>query len=933
MASTVDEATAGSEGMMLLQAGKLRDAELSFRNLLLRNPRDINATYGLGIVAHQTGHFAWAIELFNRALALQPDFPGALVNRGITLVALGKFGEAVESFERALVQSPGLVSAWVNMATALHALGRLDEAVAALERTDLAEPGNPEVLNNLGNLYKDQGRLTDAVACYERALQFNPMQPQAFSNMLSATKLDSSLSPAEILRKHRGWSGWFEAVSAAAPLLTHLADPERVLRIGYVSPDCHTALPAFIDPVIAAHDRKRFAVFCYFNNPQRPEKLRELGVAETHRVLRGLDDERVAKLIHDDRIDILVDIAGHTGHNRLGVFARKPSPVQITWLDYLCTTGLEAMDYRLTDWIADPPGNDAFHSEKLLRMPHSQWCWRPDAAAPPVTGLPALRNSFITFGSFNNAQKLTDATLALWRDLLMARPDARLRIAGIPEGFARDRVRRKLGCEPARVDFLPRVGLDEYRRSFGEVDIALDPLPFSGATTTLDALWQGVPVLTLPGQTSCSRSTASMLSELGLTDWVAADAVDFLQRMRQLAGDIDALAELRTSLRARITESALVDTSRFIADFEAQLRGAWRTWCDARIAAGGNPHIAAGIDIATQRALDDLSAGRIDTAMTALRAVLDVRPQWELVRYEFAWAGLTWAKLHPECKPAWAMPVAVPPRQSVSAVICSIRPDYFNAIGEKLAAQFAGHDFEVIGIHDAKSLCEGYNRGAMQAKGERLIFCHDDIDTVHADFGVRVLHHLATHDIIGVVGASRVVNGDWAHAGPPHTHGQIIHQPPGESGYIYLGVGLQAPVVEGICALDGVFVATHRRVWEAIRFDEQCFDGFHLYDIDFTYRAHRAGFRLAVPLDLLLIHYSTGRYDMRWQAVNRRFLEKFAELSNQPSSKRYAYLHVKLKHLEQVERLHTALLHHRFGAIESVDSAMAEHCRHPDQPR
>ena len=620
MESAIDSATPGSEGMALLQAGKLHKAELTFRNALSRNPRDFDALHGLGIIAHQTGHFSWAIELFNRALALWPDFPGALVNRGIALAAISKFGEAVESFEHALVQAPGLVSALVNMATALHALGRLDEAVAALERTDPATADNPELLNNLGNLYKDQGRLTDAVACYERALKLNPLLQQAFSNMLSATKLDSTLLPADILRKHRAWSGWFEAISATAPLLTHSADPARVLRIGYVSPDCHTALPAFIDPVIAAHDRKRFAVFCYFNNPQRPEKLRELGVANTYRVLRGLDDEQVAKLIHGDRIDILIDIAGHTGHNRLGVFARKPSPVQITWLDYLCTTGLEAMDYRLTDWIADPLGSDAFHSEKLLRLPHSQWCWRPAATAPPVTELPALRNGFITFGSFNNAQKLTDATLALWRDLLAARPDARLRVAGIPGGFARDRVRGTPGCEPARVDFVPRVGLDEYRRSFGEVDIALDPFPFSGATTTLDALWQGVPVLTLPGPTSCSRSTASMLTELGLTDWVAADPVDFLQRMHRLVGDIDALAALRTSLRARVAGSALVDTPRFICDFEAQLRVAWRAWCDARIAAGGNPHLVAGVDIATQRALDDLNTGRIDTAMNALRA-------------------------------------------------------------------------------------------------------------------------------------------------------------------------------------------------------------------------------------------------------------------------------------------------------------------------
>jgi hypothetical protein len=258
--------------------------------------------------------------------------------------------------------------------------------------------------------------------------------------------------------------------------------------------------------------------------------------------------------------------------------------------------------------------------------------------------------------------------------------------------------------------------------------------------------------------------------------------------------------------------------------------------------------------------------------------------------------------------------VALQPRQRVSAIICSIRPDYFAAVNQRMNAQFSNHEIEVIGIHDAKSLCEGYNRGAAIAKGDILIFCHDDIDTVHADFGERVLSHLSHYDAIGVVGASQLVNGDWGHAGPPFTHGQIIHRPPGETGNIYLGVGLQSAVVENICALDGVFIAMHRRVWETIRFDETTFDGFHLYDIDFTWRASLAGFKLAVPMDLLLIHFSTGRYDMKWQTYNVRFLRKFPQLTNLPSKKRYSNLHVKLQDIDQVTRLHTALLHHRFGA-------------------
>lgn len=251
------------------------------------------------------------------------------------------------------------------------------------------------------------------------------MMQQAFSNRLSALKVDTRISAAQLLDEHIRWSDWFEAASTSAPLLTNSADPARPLRIGYVSPDCHSAVPAFLDPVIAAHDRSRFTVYCYFNQPQPPARLARLGEG-THRVMRGLDDAQVATQVHEDGIDILIDIAGHTGHNRLGVFARKPAPVQITWLDYLCTTGLAAMDYRLTDAIADPAGNEQQHREQLLRLPRAQWCWQPDPQSPPVSAPPAASSGTITFGSFNHAQKLTDDTLSLWRQLLQALPGARL---------------------------------------------------------------------------------------------------------------------------------------------------------------------------------------------------------------------------------------------------------------------------------------------------------------------------------------------------------------------------------------------------------------------------------------------------------------------------------------------------------------------------
>lgn len=897
--------SAKAEGMLALQRGDLAAAERHLRAAITSNGADFEAIEALGIVALHCGLVDAALPLFERATVLAPARASAWVNRGIALNRVERFHDAITSFEKALAVDATLFSARVNLATGYHAVGRLDDAVAAMEAATSQVVDSAEAWNNLGNFYKDQGRLAAALGAYERALAVNPMLAEAASNRLGALKL-SSQSPAEIFAAHRIWSAWFEASGKDAPLLTNPPDPDRALNIGYVSPDCHTALPAFLDPVWKSHDRSRFKIFAYFNNPQDPARLAELGLSETARVMRGVDDATVAAKIVDDGIDVLIDIAGHTGKNRLGVFVRKPAPVQITWLDYLSTTGLNAMDYRLTDLVADPDGHEAFHSENLLRLTPTQWCWQPDALAPAVSPRAAAAGA-IVFGSFNNAAKLTDLTLARWARLLAAMPTARLLVAGVADGAARSRIAVALGCEPVRLTFLPRRSVADYRASFGEVDIALDPSPFSGATTTLDALWQGVPVLTLPGESSCSRSSASILVSLDLADWVASDEADFILRAKQHAADTTNLRALRRGLRARLQKSALLDAPNFTAGLERQFREAWRGYCVSR---ASPMHTAQRLTDA-RRAITE---NKLDLAMANLADLLRERPDWEIAKQDLARAGLAWARAHPEATAMWREPfTAAPAGQRVSAIICSIRPAYFAAIKKQLKRQFAVHDFEVIGIHDAKSLTEGYNRGAAQAKGDVLIFCHDDIDMVHDDFGARVLAHLQRFDMVGVAGSTKLVDADWGHAGAPHSLGQIIHQPPETQGYIYLAVGLHHDLHTNVAALDGVFIATHRAVWQAIQFDEKTFDGFHLYDIDFSFRAAAAGYKLAIPLDLLLIHFSTGKYDQGWQRFNLRFLAKNPELTNLPSARRFSSIHVKLQTLEQVEKMHATLRYHRFG--------------------
>ncbi len=911
------------EAMEYLADGDLSQAESKFREALKQDAYDTEALHGLGIVAHRTGRYEAALGIFDQVLEARPDYAATWVNRGNTLARLRRFEAAVKSYSQALAISPELISAQVNLSTTLSALGQLDSAVEAMERARRVIPSSPDILNNLGNLYKDQGRLVEALACYEAALQFNPMMQQAFSNKLAALKLDSLATPEQILQQHRLWAAWFEAVNAEAPLLANSIDCERRVRIGYVSPDCHGAVPAFIDPIISGHDRARFDVYCYFNNPQDDSKLVALNAKQNSRVLQGLDDSQVAKLVRDDDIDILVDIAGHTGNNRLGVFARRPAPVQITWLDYLCTTGLDAMDYRLTDRVADPPGNEAFHSERLLRMPagQTQWCWQPDANAPEVASLPFDRNGHLTIGSFNHAQKLTDATLNLWKRLLDTAVNSKLRVCGVSEGASRDRILAGLGGNHERVEFVGRMSPSDYRRLFADVDISLDPMPFSGATTTLDALWQGVPVLTLPQTRSCSRSAASLLSAIGLTDWIAKDEEDFLSRAVCLLSDIDGLRELRQRLRLMVGASAIVRTREFVRDLETLYREAWRTWCEQRTEAAARPTVFAGTHDAILAARSANDSGRSDDAMDILVPLIRTRPNWDVAKRELARASLAWGQAHPEARAAWASPVeGTALERTVSVVICSNRPEYFSRLMRQLNEQFAFGRLEVIGIGDARSLGEGYNRGAARATGDVLVFCHDDIQLVQRDFGQRLLRHLSAHDMVGVAGTSRLVSGNWTHAGPPHMHGQIIIRPPGENGYVYSCEGLHGSFDGEIQALDGVLIATHRHVWQGLKFDETTFDGFDLHDIDFSYRAFLSGYRLGVPLDLVLIHFSTGPKDNPIRhAYAQRFLSKFPNLGNWPSALRRANLQVRVPTLGHMERIHAALLRHHFGAARDTE--------------
>jgi protein O-GlcNAc transferase len=362
-----------SDASACLVAGRLHEAELGFRSVLAQCPAEPGALHGLGVIAFRAGHYGDALDLFDRALSVVPAFAAAHVNRGSALKALRRYDEAVAALRLAIALQPDLFSAWNNIGEALQALGEIDAATEALEKAVVLAPAAAEAHVNLGNLYKEQGRIEAALSAYDSALAIDPYLREAFSNKLAALKVAKSYTPEMVLEAHRRFSAWFETESRDYQPPVNDPEPSRKLRIGYVAPDCHAAVPAFIRPVLRMHDASRFEVFCYFNNPQPPEPNAVIREKVTVRIMAGMTDQQVAQQIRSDGIDILIDIAGHTGKNRLLVFARRPAPVQMTWLDYLCTTGLDAMDYRISDAIADPPGvAERFHSETLIRIAPSQ---------------------------------------------------------------------------------------------------------------------------------------------------------------------------------------------------------------------------------------------------------------------------------------------------------------------------------------------------------------------------------------------------------------------------------------------------------------------------------------------------------------------------------------------------------------------------------
>ncbi len=474
------------------------------------------------------------------------------------------------------------------VARARAAAMRRDFATAAAE-LELAlgiEPRSARLWAQLADLRFELGLVDDAIAAYRRALEYDPRRPRVRSNLLFALAHRAE-DPAALLEEHREWAALVgEPAAGSRHAFGNDRDPERPLRVGYVSPDLRGhAVSLFIEPLLARHDPARIVVHCYDNAPSGDavaKRLRSYGAV--WREIDGLDGDALRRQVAADAIDLLVELSGHTAGNRLADLARRLAPVQATYLGYHGTTGLAAIDYRITDPYVDPPGEtEPHHVERLARMPHCLWCYRPPSHEPERVAV-ERRDARPTFASLNNLRKLSTPVLAAWARILLAVPEARLIIAGAAEGPSRRRVLAGLaerGVNLERVECIPWLSPAEFAALHGRIDLALDTYPFNGGTTTIEALARGVPVLTWSGRTAASRCGRTILSNVGLPELVADTAERYVATAAGLGGDRARLAALRSDLPGRVRRSPLMDEARFVADLEVLYRGMWRSWCQA----------------------------------------------------------------------------------------------------------------------------------------------------------------------------------------------------------------------------------------------------------------------------------------------------------------------------------------------------------------
>jgi protein O-GlcNAc transferase len=570
----------------LYELARYEEAEEQARQAIDQHPREPSLHVNLGNVLLHTGRARLAMKSFQKALECDPAFPEALVNIATLLGESSYLVNAISFIEHAIAVKGESAQRLASLALAQQASRDFAAAELTCGKVLELQPGNVSALITLAGCRSARADHRGAIELHRRALLTNPGMPAIYSNIAFDSTYLPELSAEEVFSYHREWARRFEAPAEARRFVHERdGDPNRPLRIGYVSGDFGRHPVGFLLRDVARHHNGvHFQIHGYSMERNRDDI--NLGIAEGTKSWTEalfMTDEELATQIHDDHIDILVDLSGHTAYNRLPVFALRPAPVQATWIGYFHSTGLESIDYFITDPYTSPRGCGQLFSETPVHLPHSRFCYWPPDYAPDVASSPVLESGRITFGSFNRADKLVDPVIAAWARILDRTPGSRLLIkaGNLEHEKSREHLRRRFdvrGIPADRLELRSTSSHPEMLAEYGEIDIALDPFPFNGGMTTLEALWMGVPVITLPGQTFAGRHSLSHLTAVGLTETIARDEEHYLELAVQWAGDLPRLATLRAGLRDQVARSAVCDGRQAAADLMTLLRQAWRQW-------------------------------------------------------------------------------------------------------------------------------------------------------------------------------------------------------------------------------------------------------------------------------------------------------------------------------------------------------------------
>ncbi|MEA2709388.1 MAG: protein O-GlcNAc transferase [Phycisphaerales bacterium] len=575
------------------RAGRLAEAEGIYREVLAQRPEEPTALHLLGCLAMRGGNLAAAEQLIRRATQVGPEVAQRHSDLGVVLQSQGRIDEAAAAFRAALQVDPNLADALSNLSTCQCERGDLADAVALAQRAIELSPSHADAFNNLGNVLTMSGRGPEAIAAYRRAIELqsdaaSAAAAQNHSNLLLALHYQPDVEPAAMLEEHRAFARKF-AAPAGAVRHPNGRDRKRRLRIGYVSSDFRQhSVGYFIEAAIEKHDREQFEVICYSDVTTPDAMTRRMQPrVKAWRAIAGVPHGVVEKVIRQDQIDILVDLASHSGHNRLPVFARKPAPVQVSYLGYPDTTGLSAMDYRITDSRVDPPGEaDSFSVEKLHRLDPCAWCFRPHEPYPPLPA-PAEAGRPVTFGTFNAVAKLNEPLIATWAEIVRETPDSRffMKAGAFVDNQIAARVRGLFeahGVAAERVEFVgQKLDATQHLAMYAKIDIALDTFPYNGTTTTCEAMWMGVPVVTLAGRAHAGRVGVSLLASVRLEELIAADREAYVRIAVDLARDRDRLRQLQQSMRQRMLASPLMNGYDFARRLESAYRAMWGHWCQS----------------------------------------------------------------------------------------------------------------------------------------------------------------------------------------------------------------------------------------------------------------------------------------------------------------------------------------------------------------